>query len=33
MCQSIWGSGQGILHEQVSVIIDNRGSFVHFDAI
>ena len=32
-CQSIWGSGQGFMHDQVSVIIDKRGSFVHFDAI
>ena len=24
MCQSSWGSGQGLLHEQVSVIVDKR---------
>ena len=29
MCQSIWWSGQGLLHEQVSVTFDN----MHFNAI
>ena len=24
MCQSVWWSGQGILHEQVSVTFDKR---------
>ena len=26
MCQSIWGSGQGLSHEQVSVTFDKRGA-------
>ena len=33
MCQSIWQSGQCLLHEQVSVTFDKGGSLWNFDAI